>query len=162
MRDWAAPADGVALPVSVLVPLAGDATRLRVWRWLQKRYQRLHPNFEIVIGRDGSDSFAKATAVNQAAREAAGSILVIADADIYVPAAVLEEAVAAAPSSPWVVPHGWVERINPAATDRILSEDPEDEPDVYNGELETTQTVCRGGGLIVLSPPGVRRRRRDG
>lgn len=76
------------MKVSVLIPYkAGDPNRDANWRWLQKRYAFVHPDFEICLGADKDSDrlpFNRGAALNDAAKKAKGEIFYVADADTFV------------------------------------------------------------------------------
>ena len=118
------------MKVSVLVPFraeAGEAGRIRTenWQWLEKRWQALLPQAEIVTGTDEGQPFSKTTAVNDAYSRASGDVFVIADADSWVPIRhvvqsidyVLRRQVLVVP---WTIAH----RLTAADTTRLRKMDP--------------------------------------
>jgi len=135
--------------VSVIVPFRTDhGPRAEAWAWVRRRYELLHPEWEIVEGRC-SGVWRKGEAVADALSRATGDTLVIADADCVVAPEALEEAVRMAPTVPWVVPHQLVKRLDQASSSQVLAEEPED--------AELGGSLCRkaydgfaGGGFVVV------------
>src|SRR5689334_17382334 len=85
--------------ISLLVPLSHDNEefRAKVWHWLKRYWQYELPGVEIVIGHDHgqrgrrkSRTFSKTTAVNDAFKRSHGDVIVILDADTYIPGKIIE------------------------------------------------------------------------
>jgi glycosyltransferase involved in cell wall biosynthesis len=144
------PVVAALMGASVVVPVGGDEDE---WRrlartWVVDRYATLHPDWELIEGccaRPWSKGAALADGVNRAT----GDILVLADADSYVPVDTLERAVGIVEADPrkWVVPHGNVYRLKQDETLRV-----------YDGAEAQRRQVVRprytglpGGGIVVLS-----------
>jgi hypothetical protein len=69
--------------ISLIIPYKPDGGyRDKVWSWLERRYTRLMPEAEIIVGLDNSEPYCKSRSVNKAAGLAKRDIFVIADADI--------------------------------------------------------------------------------
>jgi glycosyltransferase involved in cell wall biosynthesis len=110
--------------VSILVPWQPDGgARDRVWAWVSRRYQLLHPDWELVSG-GCQGSWRKGTALQDALSRATGDTLILADADCVIDPRGLEEAVERLSSAPWVVPHGLVKRMDRRSTTALLQQDP--------------------------------------
>lgn len=86
-----------------LVPRRSDGGRRDdLWTWVHDRWERLHPDIEIVEGHDdGPHKFNRSLALNRAA-EAAGEwdVAVISDSDTFVDPAQVRAAVANAAAGP--------------------------------------------------------------
>lgn len=134
--------------VSVIVPWRSDnGHRARAWAWIRRRYELLHPDWQIVEGRS-KGTWCKGAAIANALTRATGETLILADADCVVDPEALEEAVRLVSSEPWVVPHTLVRRLDLKSTHRALEQDP---------TAEISGTLCRkayqgfaGGGLVVI------------
>lgn len=73
------------MQVSCLVAFRGDEHRLRLWRYVQSRFERFLPEIEVVeASDDGEDPFHKTVALNDAARRASGDVFMVLDADTWV------------------------------------------------------------------------------
>jgi len=135
--------------VSVLVPFRTDhGPRAEAWAWVRRRYELLHPAWEVLEGRC-SGVWRKGAAIADALSRATGDILIIADADCVVAPEALEEAVLLAPTVPWVVPHKLVKRLDPDSSSQILAQEPT--------ALIRGGSLCRkaydgfaGGGFVVV------------
>ncbi len=142
--------------VSVLVPLDSDgAERDAAWRFLEDRYRRLRPDWELVTHPDPiAGAWSKGRAVNAAARAASGEVLVVADADVLIDVEVLDVSVqkVVAGEAAWVVPHGTVYRLDRDRTCEVL----DGRRPAVPVELERRILARRpyegpaGGGLVVV------------
>lgn len=135
--------------VSVIVPWRTDhGPRQDAWNWIRRRYERLHPGWQIIEGHCPAE-WRKGVAIEDGLSRATGETLVLADADCVVSPDALQEAVELAADVPWVVPHTLVKRLNAWSTDETLAGDPAET--TPGGEL------CRkayegfpGGGIVVV------------
>jgi hypothetical protein len=140
--------------VSIIVPMRPDgAERDRNWAYLLARYKRLYPDWEIVCHPGNpTGPWSKGTAVNAAAACATGDVLIVSDADVLVGAQVLPDAVSQLEHAPWVIPHGYVYRLNAHVTAQLIQRD-----DQVNeaGPVPSSRLARRrhigpaGGGLVV-------------
>jgi len=113
--------------LSLLVPFRDDGSRARLASWVLARWKFYFPEAEIIVASDdGKDPFCKTMAVNNAAAKASGDILGILDADVWIHARAVREAVemVASGKAPWVVPSNKVYRLSEGFTDQLLSLDP--------------------------------------
>jgi hypothetical protein len=113
--------------VSILVPFqAAGAHRDRAWEWLQERLLGLYPEWEVVVGHCPTETrWRKGEAIADALSRATGSILVVMDADVILPAQALLQAVEKIEEgTPWVVPHSQVYRQDEGSSQDILDADP--------------------------------------
>jgi hypothetical protein len=133
---------------TVLVPFRPDgAERDRAWAHLSGRWAAL--GWEVIVGSCPDGPWVKASAVADALSRAAGDVLVLADADVWVPGVV--DAVAAVEAgAPWAVPHTLVHRLTKGATDVMLGRE------VFGGPLIEQRVEQRpyvgmvGGGCTVV------------
>lgn len=134
--------------VSVVVPWRADGGhRDRAWTWVQARWTELHPTWQIVVGEPPDGPWCKAAAVADALTKADGSILVVADADVWCDAT--RAAVEAVHRSvQWAIPHGKVYRLTEDATNGVLAG--EARPAPAAGLDRTPYVGVEGGGLVVL------------
>lgn len=123
--------------ISLLVPFTpGDPDRDRLWAWLRDYWQTQLPKAEIVMGfdpdydPDSGVSFSKTAAVNAAAKQARGDVLVILDADAYISPELIvycaEEIRRARRFKRrlWFVPYRRFYRVSEGITDEILASNP--------------------------------------
>lgn len=140
------------MTVSVVVPYRSECPgRERVWRWLLERWRSTFPEWEIIEAADDDGPWAKGVAATRGVATASGEVLVIADADVWVPA-IGDAIVALEAGAPWCVPHRYVARLTEKATARVLAGDLELElaaveprnvsPPKYSG--------MPGGGAVVI------------
>lgn len=144
--------------VAVVVPFdAVDPQRQRVWGWLRRRYEQLHPRWPLVIEAGGLEPWSKGAVVNAGVERTDAEILVIADADCFTVPAVLELIVrnVADPASKhqWGVPFGDVYRLDGPSTDRILERPPDCRIDGEWKPAALTRAKYPGkpgGGIVVV------------
>jgi GT2 family glycosyltransferase len=134
--------------VSIVMPYTSDDQhRQAARRYVLDWYARHHPGWELVEG-DCAGEWSKGRALADAVSRASHDVLVLADADSFVPADVLNEAVSrVAAGAGWVMPHRTVYRLSQAHTDRV-----------YAGADPQPRDTCRpayrgviGGGITVLT-----------
>lgn len=138
--------------VAVVVPWRnqGDPDRQAAWRWLRRRWEAQHPDWDVIVA-DCDGDWNKPRALNQTIDGLDCKFLVVADADVVVDPEDLKWATLDAAVCPWVVPHGDVWRMDPTSTGRLLGSPPD-------GDLPASPSTHRkpyrgypGGGLFVIS-----------
>lgn len=140
------------MTVSVVVPLSDDgAERTAHWGWLRRRIEAVHPGWEIVEA-PGPDPWAKGPAIGAGVERAIGDVLVVMDADVFVPRLALYNAVLDAEAHAWVVPHETVHRLTRASTEALTAGEPVDQM----AKIPTTlarpaHKGVAGGGIAVMS-----------
>lgn len=76
--------------ISLLIPFSSkDPIRKRNLQWLLRYWRHELPDAEIIIGKSRSKIFCKEEALNDAVRKSSGKVLVILDADAYLPGHVI-------------------------------------------------------------------------
>jgi predicted glycosyltransferase involved in capsule biosynthesis len=131
--------------ISMLVPLSGlDGSRLQAWHWLRRYWKDQIPGCEIVIGRDKrsqpspwwnplhrkQEPFSKTVAFNNAFKKSRGDIIVLLDADAYLPAKVITHCADRIRSARkagvrlWFIPYSYLFRLTPQATEILIRSDP--------------------------------------
>jgi len=131
--------DQVGEGISLLVPMHlvdADWTvdiRAKTWHWLEQYWRLNLPGAEIVIGDDadaGILPFSKSAAVNDAADKALGDILVVIDADAYLP---VESILRCAREirlardeghKLWFLPYRQLYRLTQNISNKVLESDP--------------------------------------
>jgi glycosyltransferase involved in cell wall biosynthesis len=112
--------------LSILIPFgSADPWRQRLFEWVQRRYEAVLPDAEIVIGTSETP-FNRSAARNDAFRRSGGDIIVVADADTICPLPQLRRAIDMAGDGHWVLPyaaHNYY-NLSERATARILEHDP--------------------------------------
>lgn len=104
-----------------------DTHRSNVLDWLQHRWREDHPEFNIVLGALSEDSdWCKADAVEvgiHAAEAEPDDLLIIADADVWVPYTAIDAAVEAVEldNAAWSMPHRAVHRLTEQGTREALT-----------------------------------------
>jgi hypothetical protein len=132
--------------VSVIVPFRPDgAEREDNWHYLQDKWSRAFPEWELITGDCRSDTWIKADAIADALIPATGDIIVMADADVWCEG--IEAAVIRVQTGlTWAIPHLAVHRLTEKSTRSIRNNDPmqtrEYEEHPYEGVI--------GGGMFVM------------
>lgn len=107
------------MTVSVVLPIGGDCPhRAAALAWVSDRYQREHPDWELVYA-DGSTStgYSRSQAILAGARMASGRVLLVADGDVWCDA---RSAVQAAVEAGWAVPHRLMHRLSRESTELVF------------------------------------------
>ncbi len=128
---------------AVLIPWReGCPHREAALKWVVDRWRSA--GYEPVIGECPTGPWRKASAVAAALARTSASVLIVADADVWVD---VSEAVAAVgDGAPWAVPHGPVRRLAEEATRAVLAGAP-----LGDGPLtEPAYRGVEGGGVTVL------------
>lgn len=125
--------------IALLVPFTPGLSeeRDRLWTWLRAYWEHRLPLAQIIMGRDPSHRlaqtgapFSKTAAVNAAAAQARGDVLVILDADAYVSETLIVDCAREIRHARtqdrrlWFVPYRRFYRVSQDATERILGSDP--------------------------------------
>lgn len=138
------------MTVSVVVPYRADCYfRERALRWVLSCWAERHPEFEVVLGQDGSGAWRKAVAVRDALAKANGDVLVVADADVWSDSvadavAVVEDGTA------WALPHRCVRRLTVHATDLVIDGASPIDAERRRGLIQSAYAGVPGGGMVVL------------
>lgn len=134
------------MSVAVLLPYraAGCEWRQRARLRIGAHYALEHPAWPVVEGScDGE--WSKGLAVADALTRTDADTLVIADADVWVAPEALREAVAAAETHGWAIPHLKVHRLDQRSTGQFYADTwrPAYDRPPYRG--------VSGGGMVVLT-----------
>ncbi|UJF32102.1 galactosyltransferase-related protein [Paenibacillus hexagrammi] len=106
--------------VSVLFAYKPDkGPRDAALKWTTSFYKRAMPGIEICIGEDSSRNFNRSKALNRAAKQSKGKILVIADLDVFYDPAILKQSIKLLKKHAWVVPFSQVINLSEKNTKRI-------------------------------------------
>lgn len=151
--------------ISLLFPFStNDPVRKATFRWLLKYWAHELPDAEIIIGRSGGKPFCKGKALNNAARKATGKVLVIIDADTYMPGSVInycaDRILEDLNDHLWFVPYRHLYRLNKKITEKILASDPTDPlripspppPDYIDGDKFNNKYGHRYGAMVMIFP----------
>lgn len=106
--------------------------RSRLWDFLQAQYVLQLPEAEVVVGQDdGTEPFHKTLALNRAVASASGDLLLLSDADTWLPTAQLREAMAGIEADPtsWWRPWNIKLKLGESDTNWVLGHKS------WNGEL---------------------------
>lgn len=116
-RARAAPVEG---GVSVVVPWRdADEHRMAAWEWVAERWAET--GYEVVIASDERTGlFNRSAAVMHGMAKATGDVIVVADADTWMPR-VADAVDAIRAGARWVVPHDRFVRFTEDATKQILT-----------------------------------------
>lgn len=160
--------------ISLLVPFHSDGEhgwRDKDWKWLKRYWKKELPGAEIVIGHDRDADvsrgipFSKTNAINNAAERCHGDIIVILDADCYIPGSVITHCAERIRSARnrgvrlWFVPYRHIYRLTKKATERLLASPSDDpfrfpEPPDPNDVEDTSGSLFghKFGALIMIMP----------
>lgn len=111
------------------------------WQWVSDQYPT---SWQIVRGVHEDGPWNKSLAVAAALTEAAGDVLVVADADCHVDT--VTDAVEALTDHSWAIPHRWVHRLTEEATHLLTT----------TGYADLEQTTDKpywgvdGGGIVAI------------
>lgn len=134
------------MPALIVPYHPSDQARADAWAFVRGRLRSDFPDWPIIVPH--IRPWSKTAAVNAGVRWASEQVLILHDADSFVPADALQQAVHLVQQgkADWVVPHGLVYRLSRGATDGWL-----------NHGTDTIR-LCRsvyqgpaGGGIVVLS-----------
>lgn len=137
--------------VSVVVPYrGGQEHRDANWLFLRERWYRLarsmSPNWEVITGACSDGPWVKADAIADALSRATGSILVVADADVWCEGVIGAVRQVSEERYPWAVPHLAVHRLTEAATRHLRDSNPIGHDDLDEQPYEGVV----GGGMFVI------------
>lgn len=150
--------------ITLLVPFRADNPhRERVFKWLKKYWDAELPDAELIVGFSRSDIFCKTEAFNNALRRAKGKVIVLLDADAYLPGKILEdcadEILNNLDNHLWFVPYKHLFRLTEESTAKVLDSDPADPyrfPSPPNREdVETWDKTMYGhryGAMVMIMP----------
>jgi N-terminal domain of galactosyltransferase len=113
--------------ISILTGFTSDdPSRVKVWDWVRRYYERNFPDAEHVTGGSDARPFNKAAAVNAAAREASGDVFLLADADTCLDRGGVVKACARlrAGAAAWAFPASEVYRLSGKQTAACLRKPP--------------------------------------
>lgn len=129
---------------------SGDPHRRRTMEWTTARWERY--GFRVVHAPDddGNALWNLSQARNNGVRVANARAVIVADSDVMVEKATIDEALSLCFVAPWVVPHENVHRMSEEATVRMLKVDG-DLPDP-GSTIRAPYMGFEGGGLIVITP----------
>jgi hypothetical protein len=151
--------------MSLLIPFRSDnKDRQRAFQWVRRYWKRELPDAEIVIGRSRSKPFCKTEALNDAAAHARGRVLVVLDADTYMPGSILDRCadriLEELANHLWYVPYRHLYRLNKAATQRVIESKPSDPlrfpspplPEDLDGDGMKSSYGHRYGAMVTIFP----------
>ena len=139
---------GPRLPtVEIVVPWAGSCPhRERALGWVVDRYRR--QGFDVTVAEGPPGPWVKASAVTPAVEASSADVVVMVDADCWVPG-LLSAIGAVADGHPWAIPHTTVYRLSEDRTAAVLAgADPN-----HTAGVDLAEPPYRGfagGGAVVL------------
>jgi predicted glycosyltransferase involved in capsule biosynthesis len=150
--------------ISLLIPFSShDPERISTFKWVLEYWRNELPKAEIVIGVSHSKPFCKGEALNHAAKQATGKVLVILDADAYMSGAVIERCadriIEETENHLWYVPYRHLYRLDQEISRAITESDPADPlrlssppplEHVENGQ--SSKYGHRYGAMIMMFP----------
>ncbi len=129
-------------PISIMIPFRNTGDRDLQLAWLEKRWQLLFPEAEVIISEDdGQAPFSKTMAVNNCYKKSSSDILAIVDADVFFDYNLLSAAAKKIKNKKvsWVIPCKTVYRLTQDYTFNLISKSADiDLPKVRKKELERT------------------------
>lgn len=113
--------------ISLLVPFSSqDEHRRQIFDWVIGRWARLHPDFQLCIGRNNDDTFNRSAARNRAFEQSFGDILVISDADTVCHRLnVIEAIFMVEHGAPWIVAHDEYFSLTKEYTRELMKQRPD-------------------------------------
>lgn len=161
---WGCPRPRPQPKISLLIPFKSKSVeRKRALKWLIEYWKHELPDAEIVIRSSKGRVFCKGEALNNAARDATGKVLVVLDADTYLPGHIIDRCadriLEELDNHLWYVPYRRLYRLTKDATKRILQSDPRnplrlpsppDPIDIVNGTK--SHYGHRYGAMITIFP----------
>lgn len=131
--------------ISFLIPFRdSDGTRTEAATWIRARWMAHYPDAEFIVeSDDGLDPFNKSMAVNKAFSKSHGEIIVILDADTWVPEELFQQALTRVTSgtAAWVIPATVSWRLTESATRRIIAHDPSQQMYYSRPDIEQVSGV---------------------
>lgn len=150
--------------ISLLIPFRADnPMRSETFRWLRKYWKHELPEAELIVGTSNSKVFCKTEAFNKAFRRSKGRVIVLLDADAYLPGAVLEKCADRIldnlDNHLWFVPYKHLYRLTKEATRLIINSDPADPlrfssppPREYVESWDKAMYGHRYGAMVMIMP----------
>lgn len=156
--------------ISIIIPFRSSKKYKRQaenFHWLKEYYECQLPGAEVIVGKDHHKHkpFSKAVAVNTGVRKSTGDILVIVDADGYLPIKSILTCAREIRKARkkhqklWFVPYRRFYRLTDAASKRVLKSDPCDPYEFpvppAKCDIQNTQGSGRGhwfGALVQVLP----------
>lgn len=127
--------------LSALLPYKpGVGERDYIWSCVKQRYDRFFPQIELCIGTDGDEPFCRSRAVNQAAKQATGDVLLIVDMDVVFNEEIIDGITAEIYDHPWLIPFDRGQRLTQGATIRLLKQGLPQYLKIAAEDVEKTQT----------------------
>jgi len=136
--------------VAVLIPFNSDEPwRLRALEYVRAWYEKRFPEWEVLVGSDGTHraGWIKALAVNDAVARTDAEVLVVADADCVCDG--VEQAVEAVQTGQarWAVPHLSIRRLTQESTEYVYEGNP---PSVPLSTVCKVYSAVLGGGITAI------------
>lgn len=133
---------------TVVIPWRGGCThRDRALRWVLEQWASHFPHFTVLLGEHVDGPWCKAAAVTNALRGSTTGCVVVADADVWVEASAIAEAVESVQTHGWAIPHGDVCRLTEGATSALIAGEPLG-PDPY---VQAPYPGWAGGGMVATT-----------
>lgn len=153
--------------ITLLIPFhTNNKQRKKVFKWVLEYWKDQLPDAEIIIGHSNAKPFCKTEALNNAADRATGKVLVILDADTYMPGWIIDKAADRIleelehGNHLWYVPYKHLYRLNKQITAKIIASDPKDPlqipsppPEEYLDDDGQKRSYGRRYGAMVMVFP---------
>lgn len=137
--------------ISLLIPFASaDPIRTKIFEWVHLRWQRLFPEWEIVLGESDTGDFNRSQARNAAFAASTGDIIVLSDADTACNPTIALNAIAAVESgAPWIIAHDRYYSLTKEYTRWLIRQPPENRL-VQPFEYDWVMKEKSQAGVIVM------------
>lgn len=111
--------------ISVLVAHRDDSEdqqRTRLWDFIRAKFEKELPEAEVCVGTDDGVPFSKTAAINDAAKQASGDVLLLTDSDTWVSPHLIIAAAAGVNANPetWWRPWKDKQKLGPEQTEAVL------------------------------------------
>lgn len=139
--------------IAVVIPFTPGlcAHRDRAHEYVTARLAAFHPDWPIVTGSCAGE-WSKGEAVADALTRTDADVIVMHDADSFVPPDALSAAVDAVRPGVWAMPHTAVHRLKESPTRSLYAEPPTETVDIARGgRLKQPYQGTAGGGVVAIA-----------
>lgn len=146
--------------VSIIVPYRPtEGHRQSVANWTLHRLRKVFPECELILGLETDELpfFCRSQAINNGVHEATGTLILISDADVFVPREAIQRGVQYLNEDldlQWVIPYELYVELSPDSSDYILRIWGEDDPFTHsmnhNVQFKGTEYANSNASLILI------------